>query len=113
VLEQFTHVLREFQGVSLLIVMPLAGFALGLVIHVLGNPGEIGLIVDNIHSRGGRIETRENSSMLLSSLISISAGGSLGPEAPMVQVTGSLGTWVADRLHLQEEALRLAQSATP
>jgi H+/Cl- antiporter ClcA len=106
VLEQFTHVLREFQGVSLLIVMPLAGLAIGLVIHVLGNPGEIGLIVDNIHSRGGRIETRENPSMLLSSLVSISAGGSLGPEAPMVQVTGSVGTWVADRLQLQGEALR-------
>jgi H+/Cl- antiporter ClcA len=44
--------------------------------------------------------------MLLSSLMSISAGGSLGPEAPMVQVTGSLGTWVADHLHLQGEALR-------
>lgn len=89
-----------------MVVMPLAGFLIGLVIHILGNPGEIGLIVDNIHSRGGRIELRENPSMILASLLSISAGGSLGPEAPMVQVTGSLGTWLADRLHLQGEDLR-------
>jgi len=54
----------------------------------------------------GRIDTRQNSSMILSSLVSISAGGSLGPEAPMVQVTGSSGTWFADRLKLQDEDLR-------
>lgn len=105
-LELLTHVLRSFQGVSLLIVMPLSGLLIGLIIHVLGNPGEISLIVDNIHSRGGRIDTRQNPSMVLSSLVSISSGGSLGPEAPMVQVTGSFGTWVADRLRLQGEDVR-------
>jgi H+/Cl- antiporter ClcA len=106
VLELLTHTLRSFQGLSLLLVMPLAGLLIGLVIHFLGNPGEISLIVDNIHSRGGRIDTRENPSMILTSLASISAGGSLGPEAPMVQVTGSFGTWVADRLNLRDENLR-------
>lgn len=106
VLELLTHFLRAFQGISLLVVMPLSGLLIGLVIHVLGNPGEISLIVDNIHSRGGRINTRENPSMVLASLVSISSGGSLGPEAPMVQVTGSFGTWVADRLGLQGEDVR-------
>lgn len=105
-LELLTHTLRSFSGTSLLIVMPLAGFIIGLIIHLLGHPGEIGLIVDNIHSRGGRIDVRENPSMILTSLVSISAGGSLGPEAPMVQVTGSFGTWVADRLKLTGENLR-------
>jgi len=38
--------------------------------------------------------------MILASLVSISAGGSAGPEA-LVQVTGSFGTWVADRLQLE------------
>lgn len=106
VLELLTHFLRSFHGISLLLVMPLSGLLIGLIIHVLGNPGEISLIVDNIHSRGGRIDTRENPSMVLTSLISISSGGSLGPEAPMVQVTGSFGTWVADRLRLQGEDVR-------
>ncbi|MBW4519420.1 MAG: chloride channel protein [Scytolyngbya sp. HA4215-MV1] len=106
VLELLTHFLRSFQGISLLIVMSLSGLLIGLIIHVLGNPGEISLIVDNIHSRGGRIDTRENPSMVLASLVSISSGGSLGPEAPMVQVTGSFGTWVADFLELQGEDVR-------
>ncbi len=106
VLELITHGLRRFEGFSLLLVMPLAGLLIGLVIHFLGLPGEIGVIVDNIHFRGGRLDTSKNPSMILASLISISAGGSAGPEAPMVQVTGSFGTWVADRLNLQGEDVR-------
>ncbi len=74
VLELLTHGLRQFEGPTLLFVMPLAGFVVGLVIHYLGNPGEIALIVDNIHFRGGRLDSRKNPSMLLSSLVSIAAG---------------------------------------
>lgn len=106
VLELMTHALKVFEGPILLIVMPLAGLVIGLVIHFLGNPGEIAVIVDNIHFRGGRLDTRKNPSMILASLVSISAGGSAGPEAPLVQVTGSFGTWVADRLKLEGEDLR-------
>lgn len=106
ILELMTHVLEQLEGPSLLLVMPLAGLVIGLVIYFLGNPGEIGVIVDNIHFRGGRLDARKNPSMLLASLVSISAGGSAGPEAPLVQVTGSFGTWVGDRLNLKGEDLR-------
>ncbi|AFY72443.1 chloride channel protein EriC [Synechococcus sp. PCC 7502] len=104
-----SHLIQAFEyfnGLVLLIIMPLAGLLIGLVIHWLGNPGEIGLVIDNIHLNGGRLATRENPSMILSSLISIASGGSAGPEAPMVQITGSIGTWFADRLRLTGESLR-------
>lgn len=100
------HIFEHFEGISLLLVMPIAGLLIGLVIHWLGNPGEIGLIINNIHLRGGRLSMHENPSMILSSLLSIASGGSAGPEAPMVQVTGSIGTWLADRFRLEGEALR-------
>lgn len=106
ILETIIHQLESFTGLSLLLVMPASGLFVGLVIYFLGNPGEIGLLVDNIHFRGGRLNARENPSMLLASLASISAGGSAGPEAPLVQVTGSFGTWAADRLQLRGEQLR-------
>lgn len=106
ILELMTHALNQFTGLTLLIVMPLAGLVVGLVIHFLGNPGEIAVIVDNIHFRGGRLDAHKNPAMILASLVSISAGGSAGPEAPLVQVTGSFGTWVADRLKLEGEDLR-------
>ncbi len=104
-----SYMMRGFENVSggsLLIVMPLAGLLIGLLIHWLGNPGEIGLIIDNIHLKGGRLPMNENPSMILSSLLSIASGGSAGPESPMVQVTGSIGTWLADRFKLSGEALR-------
>ncbi|MEP1076750.1 chloride channel protein [Leptolyngbya sp. PL-A3] len=104
-----SHLIQGFEqvsGISLLFVMPLAGLLIGLVIHKLGNPGEIGLIIDNIHLNEGRLSMRENPSMILSSLISIASGGSAGPEAPMVQVTGSMGTWLADRYRVSGDALR-------
>ncbi|MEP0796296.1 chloride channel protein [Trichocoleus sp. DQ-A3] len=106
VLEFLIHILNRVEGPTLLLVMPLAGLLIGLVIYFLGNPGEIAVLVDNIHFRGGRLDATKNPSMILASLLSISAGGSAGPEAPLVQVTGSLGTWVADRLDLQGEDLR-------
>ncbi|MEP0838235.1 chloride channel protein [Coleofasciculus sp. FACHB-64] len=106
VLEFLIHILNRVEGPTLLLVMPLAGLLIGLVIYFLGNPGEIAVLVDNIHFRGGRLDATKNPSMILGSLLSISAGGSAGPEAPLVQVTGSLGTWVADRLNLQGEDLR-------
>ncbi|HIK14858.1 MAG TPA: chloride channel protein [Leptolyngbyaceae cyanobacterium M33_DOE_097] len=106
VLFHLMHGFEQFSGLSLLAVMPLAGLFIGLVIHKLGNPGEIGLIIDNIHLNNGRLRMRENPSMILSSLASIASGGSAGPEAPMVQVTGSMGTWFADRFGLTGDALR-------
>ncbi|HLO48347.1 MAG TPA: chloride channel protein [Kamptonema sp.] len=106
VLEVMIQFLERFQGPALLVVMPLAGLAVGLAIHFLGNPGEIAVIVDNIHFHGGRLDIRKNPAMILASLASISAGGSAGPEAPLVQVTGSFGTWVGDRLKLEGENVR-------
>ncbi|BAZ21788.1 Cl- channel voltage-gated family protein [Kalymmatonema gypsitolerans NIES-4073] len=106
ILELMIHGLQKFQGPTLLFLMPLAGLIIGVVIHYLGNPGEIGVIVDNIHFQGGRLDARKNPSMILASLVSISAGGSAGPEAPLVQVTGSFGTWVANRLRLEGEDVR-------
>ncbi|OPZ09360.1 MAG: Voltage-gated ClC-type chloride channel ClcB [candidate division BRC1 bacterium ADurb.BinA292] len=97
---------QRISGWGLLLLMPAAGLAIGWIITRLGDPGEISLIVDNIHFRGGRLDVRNNPSMILSSLLSIASGGSAGPEAPMVQVTGSFGTWFADRLGLRGEALR-------
>ncbi|SEB06473.1 chloride channel protein [Pedobacter hartonius] len=106
VLEHATAMLAIIQGVYVIPFMTIAGLAAGLIIYKLGDPGEIDLMVDNIHFKGGRLEPRNNPSMILSSLICIAAGGSLGPEAPLVQVVGSTGTYIARKLGYKGEDLR-------
>jgi len=86
--------------------MGLSGLLAGLIIYFIGDPGEIHLIVNNIRFNKGKLEPKNNPSMILSSLLCVSSGGSLGPEAPLVQVTGSTGSWLGKVLRLKGEDLR-------
>lgn len=105
-LEHLTHFLAVFQGWTVIPVMAIAGLLAGLIIHFIGDPGEIHLIVDNIRFNKGKLDPRNNPSMILSSLLCVASGGSLGPEAPLVQVTGSTGTWLGKVFRLKGEELR-------
>lgn len=105
-LEGLLHFLAHFQGLYVIPLMAVAGLLAGLVIHFLGDPGEMDLIVNNIRFKGGRLEPKNNPSMILSSLLCIASGGSAGPEAPLVQVVGSTGTWIARKLRIKGEDLR-------
>lgn len=106
VLEFMTHEIAFFEGWLVIPVMATCGFLAGLVIHLIGDPGEINLIVNNIRFNKGKLEPRNNPSMILSSLLCIASGGSLGPEAPLVQVTGSTGSWLGKIFRLKGEELR-------
>jgi len=106
VLEFLTHGFSFFTGYYVIPVMAVSGLLVGLIIHFIGDPGEIQLIVNNIRFKGGTLDPASNPSMILSSLLCISSGGSLGPEAPLVQVTGSTGTWLGRYLNLKDVELR-------
>ncbi|MHB1845390.1 MAG: chloride channel protein [Deltaproteobacteria bacterium] len=86
----------------------LGGTLVGLAIWRLGAPGEISTLVNNLHLRNGRIDGKQNPSMAVNSLLSIGFGGSAGPEAPLVQLCGSLGSWVAAKLQVRPRSLRIA-----
>lgn len=87
-------------------VTGLGGALVGASLKWLGTPGEISAVVNNIHMEGGRIDIRQTPSMVAASLVSITFGGSAGPEAPLVQINGSLGSWIGDRLGLTPEIVR-------
>lgn len=91
---------------AILAVTTAGGLLVGLALHFLGVPGEIAAVVDNIHLDRGRIDGRQTPSMIVVSLLSIAAGGSAGPEAPLVQIVGSFGSWVGDRLRLGGDQVR-------
>ena len=106
VLEYITHWLGFFDGWLVIPVMALSGLLAGLIIHWIGDPGEIQLIVNNIRFKDGKLDPRNNTSMILSSLLCVGSGGSLGPEAPLVQVTGSIGSWMGKLFRLKGEDMR-------
>lgn len=105
-LEFLTRQLAFFNGWQVIPVMAICGLLAGLVIHFIGDPGEIQLIVNNIRFNKGKLDPKNNPSMILSSLLCVASGGSLGPEAPLVQVTGSTGTWLGKIFRLKGEELR-------
>ena len=98
---------EHWSDVGTLVVLGLAGLGIALITLVLGSPGDVELLVDNIHVSGGRSDIRDLRSLIPVSLLGIAAGSAIGPEAPLVQTTGSIGSWVGLRLRLDEDQLRL------
>ena len=82
------------------------GFLVGLALYFLGLPGEMAQVVDKIHNPG-KIDIRKSPAMVIASLIAITSGGSAGPEAPLVQVNGSLGSWLGEKLKLTTASVRI------
>jgi len=76
------------------VILALAGGGIALLTKLLGNPGDVELLVNNIHV-GGRSDLRELRSLIPVSLLGIAAGSAIGPEAPLVQTTGEIGNWAA------------------
>lgn len=85
-------------GIPLFAMTMLGGGVVGCCVRWLGAPGEIEAMVDNIHLERGRFDLRQTPSMIATSLASMWAGGSAGPEAPLVQIIGSLSGWLGDRI---------------
>jgi H+/Cl- antiporter ClcA len=83
------------------------GVAVGLLTRILGSPGDVELLVNNIHLLGGPEDIRDLRSLIPVSLLCIASGGGMGPEAPLVQTTGSWGAWFSMRLKLSRDDMRI------
>lgn len=84
-----------------------AGAGITALGRLLGESGSVELLVDNIHVLGGAEDVRQVRSLVPTSLLCIAAGGTMGPEAPLVQTSGSFGTWIAQRFDLDVDAMRV------
>src|SRR5882672_499773 len=88
-----------------LLILVAAGGGIALLTKLLGNPGDVELLVNNIHV-GGQADLRERRSLIPVSLLGIAAGSAIGPEAPLVQTTGEIGNWAAVRAGLPAVEVR-------
>ena len=89
-----------------LLVLPAIGVAVAVIAHTLGSPGNVELLVDNIHVSGAAPDVRALRSLVPMSLLTISAGGAAGPEAPLVTTCGSLAGLVARKRSLKASDAR-------
>ncbi len=82
------------------VVLAATGVAVVVIARVLGTPGDVELLVDNIHVSGGPSSIRSLRSLVPMSLLTISAGGAAGPEAPLVTTCGSLASFIGRKRRL-------------
>src|SRR5699024_8248109 len=90
-----------------LAILMTIGLVVALLGHLPGSPADVELLVDNIHVQGGTRSLRHLRSLIPQSLLCIGAGGSLGPEAPLVTATGSVGSRLAYHLGLARRERRI------
>ena len=81
-------------------ILGAVGVAVVAIRRVLGSPGDVELLVDNIHVSGGMEDVRSLRSLVPMSILTISAGGAAGPEAPLVTTCGSLAGLLARRRNM-------------
>jgi H+/Cl- antiporter ClcA len=84
--------------------IPLVSFTMvtlvGLTVVYLGEPGDLPYTISRVH-HFAYIPMDHVTPMVFASLFSILAGGSLGPEAPLVAICGALGGFVSRRVFRQ------------
>lgn len=83
------------------------GGLVALGTRMLGAPGSVELLVDNIHVRGGPEGVSGLKSLVPLSLLCIASGSPIGPEAPLVQTCGTLGAILGRRRRLTARQLRV------
>lgn len=94
----------RWSGVGQIAFLAGAGVAVSVLVRLLGRTADVELLVGNIHVSGttdddtGAVDDDADGrlrSLIPISLLCIGAGGTLGPEAPLVTTTGTLATRAA------------------
>ncbi len=87
------------------------GLVIASIVHLGGSPGDVELMVDNIHVSGSATGVRALRTLVPTSWLCIAAGGAMGPEAPLVQSTGTLASWAGQRARLSVREARIVTIA--
>jgi H+/Cl- antiporter ClcA len=82
------------------------GLLVGLLVKVFGDHSGIFAELMLEFGKTGRFNYRNAPGIVITAFVSLVSGGSLGPEAPLADASGGIGTWVSDRLKLDEQETR-------
>jgi H+/Cl- antiporter ClcA len=89
-----------------LILLTGAGVVIGLLIKFLGQHGGLG-VAQQQYAKTGRLNPRDVPSILLQGFTALWSGAAVGPEGPLVFLTGGVGTFISDRLRLQKDDVQV------
>jgi H+/Cl- antiporter ClcA len=88
------------------IICVLGGLLVGLLVKIFGDHNAIFSELMQEFGKTGRFDYRHSPGIVVTAFMSLISGASLGPEAPLADACGGLGTLVADRLKLDEKESR-------
>lgn len=89
-----------------LILLTGAGIIIGLVIKFLGQHAGLG-VAQRQYAQTGRLNPRYLPNILLQAFTALWSGAAVGPEGPLVFLTGGFGSFVCDRLKLQKDDVQV------
>lgn len=105
-LESFPRWLTGFSGPAVYLVLPAVGILLTVLFlrYLVRDRSGHGVpeVIYSVGARGGRMPKRAGFSRLVASFLTISSGGSAGPEAPVVFSGAAIGSSVAAWLRTNE-----------
>jgi H+/Cl- antiporter ClcA len=89
-----------------LLVCTLGGLLVGLLVKRFGDHNAIFAELMLEFGKTGRFNYRHAPGIVLTAFVSLISGASLGPEAPLADACGGIGTLMADKLKLDEQETR-------
>jgi H+/Cl- antiporter ClcA len=104
--EQAAATLGIDQRLFTVLVCTLGGLLVGLLVKLFGDHNGIFAELMLEFGRTGRFDYRNAPGIVITGFVSLVAGASLGPEAPLADACGGMGTLIADRLKLDEQETR-------
>ena len=88
------------------LVCTIGGLLVGLLVKLFGDHNAIFAELMLEFGKTGRFDYRNAPGIVITAFVSLIAGGSLGPEAPLADACGGMGTLLADRLKLDAQETR-------
>jgi chloride channel protein, CIC family len=89
-----------------ILVCTLGGLLVGLLVKLFGDHNAIFAELMQEFGRTGRFDYRHAPGIVITAFVSLISGASLGPEAPLADACGGIGTWASDLLKLDEQETR-------
>ncbi len=89
-----------------LLVCTIGGLLVGLLVKLFGDHNAIFAELMQELGKTGRFNYRHVPGIVITALVTLIAGASLGPEAPLADAGGGLGTWISDKLKLDAKQTR-------